>query len=301
MADYLIMKAVEHDKLPVKFKKLYPTINALAAAGWWTQKKYDGCMGIAMMRFDLDACQMLSRTGEDYTPSCLHILKELHEAACEQSGSWNNFVVIGEVWLPINQAKFPAISGMFRRKAASKLRFMANDLLPADFTTTEAYRLRFADLCELLPKLDGDNEVGPEWFCEVVETHHTASDPMELALRWQGHGGYDGAIMRDPVAGYTVGTVKAGEIVKVKPVLSLDLKVTNQFREVGKKTGRDVYSIEVVYLGVHSRVGSGIPHSWDEVPPIHSIAEIECLGITEDGKLREPRFKGIRIDKVKPD
>lgn len=288
MSDYLIMKAVEFDKLPAKFKKYYPHTNALQEAGWWLQPKYDGCMGIAMMSSVGDH-RMVSRTGEDYTASCKHILKEIADAAQAQSGGWDDFIVIGEVWLP--NVAFPTISGMFRKQAPSKLEFAAHDLLPPGFNTKMEYRLRYADLCQLLQK---DN------YCFVVPV----VDPrnaLECALQLKAEGGHDGAILRDPNAGYTVGTVKAGEIVKVKPVMSLDLKVTNQFREVGAKTGRDVWSIEVEYKGVKSRVGSGMPHSQAELPAIHQIAEIECLGITEDGKLREPRFKGIRHDKVKPD
>lgn len=296
MSDYLIMKAVEHDKLPVKFKKQYPDTNALLAAGWWVQDKYDGCMGIAMMTSDLDKCRMLSRTGEDYTMSCQAILAELHGAATDQSGSWDDFIVIGEVWVPIEEAKFPAISGRFRKqKLDDKLRFICNDILPPDFNTPMPYRERFADLCELLPN-NGD------WKCSVAKTIQAYPTNAErYALTLQSEGGYDGAILRDPDAGYTVGTVKAGEIVKVKPVMSLDLLVTERRVGYGEKTGREVYTITVAYNGVASDVGSGMPQSRDALPQIGDIAEIECLGITEDGKLREPRFKGIRHDKVKPD
>lgn len=293
MSDYLIMKAVEFDKLPVKFKKLHGSIEALAEAGWWTQKKYDGCMGIAMM--SRGGSRMLSRTGEDYSESCAHILDELHSAADDFDPGWEDFIVIGEAWVPIEEAAFPAISGRFRRKKHdSHLRFIANDLLPPGFNTTEAYRLRFADLCELLPAM-GTARV------TVAETFHTERDPYGKALAWQGAGGFDGAVLRDPDAGYTVGTVKAGEIVKVKPTLSLDLRCTSRVSKPGEKTGRDVWTISVIYRGVFTVVGSGVPHAESEVPELGDIVEIECLGITEDGKLREPRFKGVRFDKVKPD
>lgn len=294
MSDYLIMKAVEHDKLPVKFKKRFPSVASLAAAGWWTQKKYDGCMGIAMMS-QTDKCRMLSRTGEVYTPSCQHILDEIAEAATEQSESWDDFIVIGEVWQPITEAKFPAISGKFRRRAASpELRFVANDLLGPGMDTSTPYRLRFADLCELLPQMDSAN-------VNVAETYHTESDPAARALEWQGAGGYDGAILRDPDSGYTIGTVKAGEIVKVKPVMSLDLAVTAICTTTGEKTGRAVHTITVMYKGVQTTVGSGVPHELTGFHKFGTIVEIECLGITADGKLREPRFKGVRFDKTQPD
>lgn len=299
MSDYLIMKAVEHAKLPAKFRKQYPDTNALLDAGWWVQDKYDGCMGIAMMTTHREDCKMLSRTGEDYTPSCGHILDELHEAKTALVGYptlLEDFIVIGEVWQPGWEAPFPAISGKFRRRAASpELRFVANDILPPGFNTPEEYRIRFATLCELLPAMDGVKVT-------VANTRQSWPANVErLAIQLRGWGGYDGAIMRDPNAGYTVGTVKAGEIVKVKPVMSLDLEVVDVLTAAGEKTGRPVYTIVVTHNGVASTVGSGVPHAWNEVPGPGQIAEIECLGITAEGKLREPRFKGARFDKVKPD
>lgn len=308
MADYLILKAVEHAKLPVRFRKRYPTLESLVQAGWWTQKKYDGCMGVAFIGTDRASCKMQSRTGEDYSASCEHILDELYEAKTD-SGQWAGavLVVIGEVWQPIEEATFPTISGNFRRQRASPtLKFIANDLLPAGLVTPEPYRLRFADLCTLLPLMSMD-----EARCHVAFTDQTETDPYAKALQWQGAGGFDGAILRDPDSGYTIGTVKAGEIVKVKPTLSLDLRCNGVIQGEGKHYGK-LGAITVSYNGVNSAVGTGFSDadresmwagalmSTDE-SPIDRIVEIECLGVTADGKLREPRFKGVRFDKVQPD
>jgi ATP-dependent DNA ligase len=53
---------------------------------------------------------------------------------------------------------------------------------------------------------------------------------------------------------------------------------------------------------VRSWVGSGVPHNIDvsELAP-GAIVEVEAMGLTPDGKLREPRFKGIRYDKAGAD
>lgn len=297
MAEYIIMKAVEFSKLPAKFKKQYRDEKGLAEAGFWMQKKYDGCMGVAeVWPQEPEKSRMLSRTGEDYTKSCGHILDALNRALDNAPRCGTPVCVIGEVWQPIEEAAFPEISGKFRRQSPSpELKFVVNDLLPLEKNTTQPYSARFHDLTLFL---DDD----PDDIIQIATTlFDTCDEPMAQALEWQGAGGFDGGILRNPDAGYTVGTVKNGEIVKIKPTLSLDLRVTNQFREIGEKTGRDVWSIEVVHLGVHTRVGSGVPHDHAAVPAIHEIAEIECLGITADGKLREPRLKGIRHDKVAPD
>ena len=304
MADYIVMKAVEHGKLPSKFRKQYPDLKSLQDAGWWLQKKYDGCMGIAdVWNHNLGNSRMLSRTGEDYTLSCGHILNELHEAMDDRHGpnDWEHAAFIGEVWQPIEEAAFPTISGKFRRQNPSpELRFVVNDILPAGYTTTSPYRLRYQDVVDLLG-LPGEDFYKVTTAETWKNPSHFWEDPLTPALQWQGQGGFDGAILRDPNAGYTVGTVKAGEIVKVKPTLSLDLVVEDLVVQKGEKTGRNVYTLYVLYNGVRSSVGSGMPHMADECPYPGDIVEIECLGITADGKLREPRFKGIRHDKLKPD
>ncbi len=314
MSEYLCMKAVEYDKLPVKFKKANP-FDGLLDQGYWLQKKYDGCMGIATIQANRSICGMLSRTGEDYSASTQHLLDELHEAATELYGQdFAAFVAIGEVWQPIEEAKFPAISGSFRRqKPSPQLRFVVNDLLPGGLNTQVAYCDRFSQIEELLPVLPGTMVTVAETWRTHAEGDMTAK---ESAMHWQSAGGFDGAVLRNPNAGYTVGTVKNGEIIKVKPVMSLDLHCNGVLQGEGKHEGK-LGAISVNYNGVVSCVGTGFsdedrefmwqgatrssvglfaPHN-----PIGKIVEIECLGITEDGKLREPRFKGIRHDKLKAD
>ncbi len=114
-------------------------------------------------------------------------------------------------------------------------------------------------------------------------------------------GGYDGLILRRKDAGYSIGDANNGEIVKVKPTLSLDLRVVDYSIERGAKTGRLVTTLAVIYNGVRTMVGSGVPHDFCVDGMLDRIVEIECLGVTEDGKLREPRYKGIRHDKVDTD
>jgi ATP-dependent DNA ligase len=292
MADYKIMKAVEFDKCSAKFKK-ENTILGLIDKGWWVQPKYDGCFGMAVIRRE-GISQMLSRTGEDYTPSCLHILEELKSAAKNNGYALADFVVLGEVWHPDMQ--FPNISGTFRKNQRSQLHFISNDLLHPWLNTTTCYEERFANLKRLLPTLSGGG------FCvHVTENFFECEDPQGLATKLVEYGGYDGVIMRDPGAGYKIGLAKEGQIIKVKPTKSLDLRVTAVNVSCGEKTGRNVYTIAVLYKGVYTTVGSGVPHKIHELPFVRDIVEVECLGITEDGKLREPRYKGIRTDKLSPD
>src|ERR1051326_203851 len=120
MADYIVMKAVEFDKLPAKFKKQHGNVQALVDAGYYVQHKYDGCMCIAEVWPEhLGRSRMLSRTGEDYTASCGHILDALGRALANAPRCTAPAIVIGEVWQPIHEAAFPEISGKFRRHSQS--------------------------------------------------------------------------------------------------------------------------------------------------------------------------------------
>lgn len=295
MSDVRIMKAVEFDKLSAAFKKRYRDIGMLVNAGWLVQKKYDGCFGMATIRSIGDS-EMHSRTGE-LVRSCDHILQEIEEAAVETMGAdHDDLVVLGEVWHPT--LSFPTISGKFRQhKAADDLHFVSNDLLSPGLNTNTPYWERLQKLSVLLPPIPNSS-----FQVTIAETYSQyAGNPMEAAMRWVAEGGFDGAILRDPNAGYKIGLVKNGEIVKVKPQMTLDLAVTSIGVAEGEKTGRNVYTLTVCYRGVTTRVGSGVPHQAGDVPVVGQIVEIGCLGVTEDGKLREPRFLRCRFDKETQD
>jgi DNA ligase-1 len=69
----------------------------------------------------------------------------------------------------------------------------------------------------------------------------------------------------------------------------------------GEKTGRDVLTLTVAYRGVETEVGSGIPHDLHWTDAFAKIVEIECMAVNPNNTLREPRFKGLRWDKERPD
>jgi DNA ligase-1 len=126
-------------------------------------------------------------------------------------------------------------------------------------------------------------------------------DVMQWANKLAAQGGYDGLILRDPNAIWAAGPARKGELVKVKPTTSLDLVVTDVMQESGAKTGRPVYTLEVSYRGALTRVGSGVPHILPSGLSIGAIVEIECMAVNPNNTLREPRFKGLRWDKERPD
>lgn len=287
---YMIQKAVEFDKLSAKFRKENGNVNNLWAYGWLAQPKYDGVMGIALMRGG--GGRMLTRTGETVR-SCAHILDELVEMACPNS---DGYTLIGELWIP--GESFPKISGMVRRhNPEPELCFVVHDILPYELETDEPYAQRLTTAQQLF----GPCPWREQGKVLVTESLPYTGDINATAFALKAEGGFDGAMLKDPKAGYKVGLVKNGELVKVKPTLSLDLRVVEMTEAVGEKTGRPVYTITVEYNGVRSEVGSGMPHELPAGLVLGAIVEVEAMGVTADGKLREPRFKGVRFDKEQPD
>ncbi len=285
---YIILKATEFDKQAAawrKGKRLADLTHTHIA-----QRKYDGCNLIV----NTETQQALSRTGERVR-SVQHIIDQ----AVSLFG--RDAVLLGEAWIP--GTPFPAISGKFRQHdPATDLVFVVFDLLPAPaFSRGTEYR--YADrLSALQHMLFRAQHAYPNLMLAESYTPGTyGNDPVALAQQWVARGGYDGLILRDPLAGWRPEPSKYGELIKVKPTQSLDLRVVATHTAKGDKTGREVLTLAVEYRGVVTHVGSGVPHSLTGDEAQGKIIEVEFMGLTEDGKLREPRFKGIRDDKLEAD
>jgi ATP-dependent DNA ligase len=305
MSGELIMKAVEWDKLPSAFKKKYPTLEALQADGWWLQKKYDGCFAMATVRQNGDS-GIYTREG-NVIRSCQHVLDDLSAALDDEyEFDWPHeaYTFLGELWTP--DLPFKKISGLVRRHdPALDLGLWCNDMIVgAKLASKLPYHERFDMLRAVFP--------GGTQFVDVAETWKSfewkASTAMQRAKQWRAEGGYDGAIMRAPNEPYVIGLVKKGEIIKVKPVMSLDLRIK---RVTVEQQPTKLGGFITVDMGndVECDVGSGLTqadlesfkHELAIGAWVNKIAECECLDLTEDGKMREPRFKGLRMDKTEAD
>jgi ATP-dependent DNA ligase len=291
-AKYNILKALEFDKLSAATRWEYGDVRGLVAAGWWTQRKYDGVFGRVAISPTVRGTGLVFTRTDEVIVSADHVLDEIVRSL-PSSVLTIGCQVLGELWHP--SLPFPIISGGVRRHRASPhLKFVINDLLPFERVTSRPYCERLSLLKSIWPTPSAPSLM-------VAETHLHSVDPIDAAVRWVAEGGYDGAILRDPDAGYTIGPASAGQIVKVKPTLSLSLRVVRFRIGEGEKTGRPVYTAVVTYRGVETTVGAGMPHLAQVCPAVGQIIEVECLGLTADGKLREPRFKGIRHDVREPD
>jgi len=281
--EYIIQKAVEASKVK---KGLLRPFNE-----YEQQAKYDGCCAILKFGKMGRYIGAFSRTGEDNI-ALQNVGDDMFLKYGEQI---ENLVFVGEAWWP-GKGEFNKISGEFRRyKPSEKLLFIINDVIPlADFEagkciTTYATRVQ-----------DWRSIRGPRW--QFAQRWMPGSgDPQERCNQLVQAGGFDGLVLRDLSGTWTVGRGTTGEIIKVKQKLSFDLRVLEVNTVTGEKTGRDVFKLVVDFRGKPLGVGSGLPHTREEVPNVGDIVEVEAMDYSSDGLLREPRFKGTRFDKLQPD
>lgn len=315
---YIVHKAVEFDKITKGARTALSKRLGILVGGvddlsehFTAQRKYDGVNGVAVLLGNGD--QMLSRTGE-VAKSCDHILKYLHHKVGK------DFVVLGEVWH--RKAPQTEISGTFRRhQPGPQLTYAAFDLLTLDeFRAGKSERPFRERYLKLHTKLEG-NESDPAF---VAATYNPGTYGSATALAGalgdsgaEGRGWYDGAILRDPEGFWTAGSGTTGEIIKVKPRASYDVRVVGVVEGLGKNAGslgslvcigpqktftvRGCIDNETAkrwwnaYLADEGKVGRSPDN------PVGKIIEVECLGITEDGSLREPVMKCVRDDKLEAD
>lgn len=294
MADYIIQKAVNADTVKKKLQRSLEEYGRTFLA----QSKYDGCC--AVLRRDEDVSLTVhsdsrtlgfSRTGE-YYPSLSLIADELETAF------GGRYVFIGEAWWP-GKDQFSLISGDFRRQQPSeRLRLIVNDIL-----THEEFEAGFSPV----PYRERRRRVDwADYGLERVEPCATWAPgtygcPQAMCNQLVELGGYDGLILRDPEGTWTRGRGTTGEIVKIKRVLSYDLRVLEVNTVPGAKTGRPVHKLVVDFNGKRLGVGSGVPHDIADCPVVGDIVEVEAMDLSSEGLLREPRFKGIRYDKLEAD
>lgn len=295
---YIVHKAVELDKVK---KKLVPTEDQLRTE-YLAQPKYDGCNCVAIKYANSpEHVKLYSRTGEEVL-SADHIKVALAAAPFAPIG-----VYLGEYWHPhIDQ---PTVSGMFRKKDGTQ--YTDPMLVVFDFVSIGEWEQGFSPLTYLdrvgrLPAtLSKIEECRAPFF--LAESQGFLVDqelsPMEAAKLLCEGGAYDGLILRKPSGTWTKGDKGTnGEVIKIKPTLTLDLRVLRINVAEGEKTGREVYTVVVdLGEGKEQEVGSGVPHDLRSVPKKGDIVEIEAMSFSKFGLLREPRFKGIRHDKSEAD
>lgn len=294
MAEYIIQKAIDRKDMSAR------AIKGLEGKRFDVQPKYDGCH-VVFIICSGKFMSALSATGETVR-SMDHVGLEL--ARCVDLAG--TVAVCGEAWVP--NTPFPEISGAFRRHSPQPhLMFAPFDVVSVrgmELYSELPYGARKLMLCTmphspvLVPFDSSPYENDVETAC--------------YAHQLKALGGYDGAVLHDLDAKYSVGRCRQGEVIKIKPLLEFDLEVVGAELAYGTKTGKNTAALIVRFRnGKHVKVATGLTQA--EVDEIHSsvsehgsgwwgrIIAVEAMAETADGSLREPRYKGTRTDKTQPD
>lgn len=284
MNSYTIAKAIDIENLSRKARAQFEL--DLAAWEYLLTPKYDGC-AVHIELNDGRVEQCISGAGKPVR-SLDHALKELLQVF--PSG---RVVLDAEAWVP--DMAFQEISGLFRRHTSDsrlQLKVFNGHLIAG---RSQRYETRLADISQAL------------YPVPMLYTHMAARSiafdlehATVMARAWQQAGGFDGCVLHHRDAPYFQGRAKY-ESVKIKPLLSFDLEVTGVNAAVGEKTGRATCALVCRWKdGGVQEVATGLSHAEQADPGqfIGKIIEVRAMGLTSDGKLREPRFCGVREDKL---
>lgn len=310
MADYIVHKAIEADALSAKTKAALEQ-----ELSWVISPKYDGCHTVFL--FDDGKCVgVYSRSGE-VVRSMDHIANSLLDLYPISAG---RIAITGEAWMVGEE--FNVISGTFRRHAPQpQLQFVPFDIIPFDYNddTTSGpvallgqaghrpypapYVKRLATLRDQRRSVASQVLV-PRYF--VVRGSFSAAMAEAEAYakehKARTDSFFDGAILAKGSGTYQVGAGKGGEFIKCKPLISYTVKVGAVVADVGGKTGKNTCVLCFDLDGAVQKVSTGLTQEQaDEFvnnpnAVLDKYIEVEAMGKTVNGLLREPRFKGIRTD-----
>lgn len=289
--DYIVHKAVEASKVVPK-KRREELTDEYISANYYAEAKYDGCQAVVFV-YAKDSVRIESRTGEVYvgaTPAALQL------AQLVEPGN----VYFCEAWWP-GADQFNLISGAFRKGVPNdKLRLVVFDSVTfAEFD--QGYSSRsYMDRTDI-PGVQLDDPAYPLVTRAACFYPGSYGSIQEFCNMLVDCGGYDGVVGKLPHGTWTKGKSNGDEQIKIKRKLSFDLRVTEVNVVKGEKTGRAVYKLVVDFRGRSLGVGSGVPHKYSDVPVVGDIVEVEAMDYSSDGLLREPRYKGVRHDKLYPD
>lgn len=302
-----LTRPVEFDKLGSKVRKAFPT--SLEFSRWPNRihlRKYDGVCGLAVFGYGAPA-EMLSRTGENYSMSCGLLLDHLARALQNYGWDGSPVMLAGEVWRP--NCPQPKISGDFRQQHSiiEDFEFRMFDMVYLNQEPgKQPYYVRMDRYRELAAMSPIHHGIG---WAEKVELRQ--DETPEQAAQRMGPG-FDGIVAWDLLAVPLMDAkARNGEAVKFKPNITVDVRCTGGGLGEGKHANRLGYLTYATEDGKTGSVGTGFSDAeredlWTRLvrgtnSPSGGIFEVEAMGLTPDGNLREPRFKGFRFDKKESD
>ena len=261
---------------------------------FWS-KKIDGVLCLAF-RDETGEVGIFSRTGERYTS-----MRHLEESF----GSLMNpgEIIIFEAFSAITKDQ-STISGWCR-----DTKNQHPELSAACHTLLTIYEFQLSGGRSFHAISNELGRIIDKSFTEdIVLVPQYQVDSLEEAMKltefvWKQGG--EGGILRNPNSVYQGGK-RNQDIIKIKQGVSYDLKVIDTYEGKGKYKGTLGGLICQWKNGETIRI-SGMTDSqrklWWENPEliIGQIVQVDAMTESSKGKLREPRFKGIREDKLEGD
>lgn len=262
---------------------------------YMAQRKYDGVSGIVHTNGSAT-----TRVGTALT-TVDHIIAQCQRAFGENS------VVFGEFWMPKEEQA--TINGKVMRIAPSpELKFVVFDVITHDewFAGHAAatYLDRWLDYSTTLNKAYRHTA---SLIPAATYNPGTYGDEQQFCRDLlNNESGYDGIVLRDPDSQWLPGKDAFGYVIKVKQVLEFDLEVIGVEYGKGRNEGRVGAVMCRFRAGKTLRV-SGMSDAerdaWAADPTLilGKIIEVHAVALSSNGLLREPRYKGIRHDKLTAD
>lgn len=291
---YTYQAPKDFDAQSAGFKKKFKDIGDLYATGRYiAQPKYDGTFSAVYT----DSGAAMSRQGE-LQPAAKLLVENLGKMLGKDK------LVFMELWTPGMAHK--DMNGLARRQDPQKeLHCRVFDCITlAEFHAGRSKRPYFSRQVAYESAIYGQEasiEPASLWKTDWIE-EPTKLDltNMAVAFKERKNGAFDGMILRDLDGIWLPGAVKNGEVLRVKPSISLDVMCVDQQAE--QKPTKLGGTVTIELRGVRTEVGSGLDQK-----ALHGILhgslnlrgrvlEVECLGVNESGKLREPRLKSVRTD-----
>ena len=259
----------------------------------WVSQKIDG-VWCCTMRLN-ESIVTFSRTGEIFT-SMYHIERELDKILQEGEG------IIFEAHAGSHAIPQAVVSGWLRdtKQNHPELKAACHTLI-GDNHATLPYSMCWQELRRRIVGGLVDRSVATFVMQQEVHSIEEAKQYADIVIQ----SGGEGAVLRNPNAVYQPGK-RNKDIIKVKKGVSFDLKVIWLYEGKGKYAGtlggltcrwKDGTTIDISGMTDAQRL------EWWCNPSliIGKVVQVDAMCESSKGKLREPRFKGIRYDKTEGD
>lgn len=218
-------------------------------------------------------------------------------------------VIDGEIYS--HEHSFEEISSVLNsedKEVPKSFKFIAFDMVSVVDWKAKSSKTVYADrltkLRTYVQSIIGDRKKIQDVPTEIFTSSGEAVEFYKKCLK----DGYEGSMLWNPMGYYQWKRVthNSGEILKMKPVDSVDVAIEGFYEGEGESNKGTLGGITFTLSnGVTCNCGSGFSHDlgkeiWgNQSKFLGKMVEIEFFEYTEEGSLRHPRFKRFRPDKDK--